>query len=165
MATRQDRYISDQSTVQTHCPCTGGSGSGPRRCRTRGDAWQNPIKGCLMKIAIVRVGVDAGSGSGGIQGPLFRDGTFEFIPIPENPDADVIPKYTYRNWTSGMGFQIQTWHLSGWLLPGSGSRKIIRPQSAVYSTGTEKTIWSERACTRTTARKTHKQMGRSANIG
>jgi len=50
-----------------------------------------------MKIAIVRVGVDAGSGSGGIQGPLFRDGTFEFIPIPENPDADVIPKYTYGN--------------------------------------------------------------------
>ena len=50
-----------------------------------------------MKIAIVRVGVDAGSGSGGIQGPLFRDGSFEFIPIPENPYADVIPKYTYGN--------------------------------------------------------------------
>ena len=50
-----------------------------------------------MKIAMIRVGVDAGSECGGMQGPLFKDGTFEFIPIPENPDAAVVPKYTYSN--------------------------------------------------------------------
>lgn len=44
-----------------------------------------------MKIAMIRVGVDAGCG--GIQGPLFRDGSFEFIPIPENPD--IAPKHTF----------------------------------------------------------------------
>lgn len=35
-----------------------------------------------MKMVLLRVGVD--SGSGGIQGPLFADGSFEFIPIPDN---------------------------------------------------------------------------------
>jgi hypothetical protein len=35
-----------------------------------------------MKVVMLRVGID--SGSGGIQGPLFKDRTFEFIPIPNN---------------------------------------------------------------------------------
>ena len=35
-----------------------------------------------MKIALLRVGID--SGCGGMQGPLFRDGSFEFIPIPDD---------------------------------------------------------------------------------
>jgi hypothetical protein len=34
-----------------------------------------------MNIVLLRVGID--TGCGGIHGPLFRDGTFEFIPIPE----------------------------------------------------------------------------------
>lgn len=34
-----------------------------------------------MKMVLVRVGID--SGSGGIQGPLFEDGTFEYLPIPD----------------------------------------------------------------------------------
>lgn len=45
-----------------------------------------------MKIAMLRVGVD--SGSGGIQGPLFEDDTFEYIPIPDGFGVD--PR-TYRN--------------------------------------------------------------------
>ena len=39
-----------------------------------------------MKIALLRVGID--SGSGGIQGPLFKDGSFEFIPIPDKKGVD-----------------------------------------------------------------------------
>lgn len=35
-----------------------------------------------MKMALLRVGID--SGSGGMQGPLFSDGSFEFVPIPDN---------------------------------------------------------------------------------
>ena len=31
-----------------------------------------------MKTVLIRVGID--SGCGGIQGPLFQDGTFEYIP-------------------------------------------------------------------------------------
>lgn len=43
-----------------------------------------------MKVALVRVGID--TGSGGIHGPLFADGTFEFLPIPDSLGKD---KCTY----------------------------------------------------------------------
>jgi hypothetical protein len=45
-----------------------------------------------MKMAMVRVGID--SGCGGIQGPLFKDGAFEYIPIP---DGFCIDSRTYGN--------------------------------------------------------------------
>jgi hypothetical protein len=45
-----------------------------------------------MKVAMVRVGID--TGSGGIHGPLFRDGSFEYIPIP---DGFGIDQRTYGN--------------------------------------------------------------------
>lgn len=45
-----------------------------------------------MKVALVRVGID--SGSGGMQGPLFADGSFEFIPIP---DGEGINERKYGN--------------------------------------------------------------------
>ena len=48
-----------------------------------------------MKVAMVRVGID--TGSGGAHGPLFRDGSFEFIPIPDGLGID---DRTYSN-TSG----------------------------------------------------------------
>lgn len=35
-----------------------------------------------MNVVLLRVGVD--SGSGGMQGPLYADGSFELIPIPDN---------------------------------------------------------------------------------
>ena len=34
-----------------------------------------------MKVALLRIGID--TGSGGMHGPLFRDGTFDYIPIPD----------------------------------------------------------------------------------
>lgn len=34
-----------------------------------------------MQIVLIRVGID--TGAGGIHGPLFADGTFEYIPIPD----------------------------------------------------------------------------------
>jgi hypothetical protein len=45
-----------------------------------------------MKIALLRIGID--TGSGGIHGPLFQDGTFEYIPIPDGFGSD---KCTYGN--------------------------------------------------------------------
>jgi hypothetical protein len=45
-----------------------------------------------VKVALLRVGID--SGCGGIQGPLFRDGSFEFIPIP---DDWMLDSRTYGN--------------------------------------------------------------------
>jgi hypothetical protein len=46
----------------------------------------------MTKVVLLRVGVDAGSG--GIQGPLFKDGSFEFICIP---DRKGVSKHTYGN--------------------------------------------------------------------
>ncbi len=45
-----------------------------------------------MKIVLLRIGID--SGSGGIQGPLFKNGTFEYIPIPDGFHVD---ERTYGN--------------------------------------------------------------------
>jgi putative DNA base modification enzyme with NMAD domain len=45
-----------------------------------------------MKMALLRIGID--SGSGGIQGPLFQDGSFELICIP---DAKQVDRRTYGN--------------------------------------------------------------------
>ena len=43
-------------------------------------------------MALLRVGID--SGSGGTDGPLFEDGTFEFVPIPDYKGLD---ERTYGN--------------------------------------------------------------------
>ncbi len=50
-----------------------------------------------MKVVLLRVGID--SGCGGIQGPLFQDRTFEFIPIPDDGQStmDAIETQTYGN--------------------------------------------------------------------
>jgi hypothetical protein len=43
-------------------------------------------------MALLRVGID--SGSGGMDGPLFADGAFEFVPIPDSTKLD---ERTYGN--------------------------------------------------------------------
>jgi hypothetical protein len=45
-----------------------------------------------MKVALLRVGIDSGSGS--MDSPLFSDGSFEYLPIP---DSDGIDERTYGN--------------------------------------------------------------------
>ena len=45
-----------------------------------------------MNVVLLRIGID--TGSGGIHGPLFADGTFEYIPIPDGQDVD---ERTYGN--------------------------------------------------------------------
>lgn len=51
-----------------------------------------------MKVAMLRIGID--TGSGGIHGPLFRDGSFDYVPIP---DGFGIDERTYGNTTSLKG--------------------------------------------------------------
>ena len=51
-----------------------------------------------MNVVLLRVGID--SGCGGMQGPLFADGRFEFIPIPDNGSFD--PR-TYGNTKGQLG--------------------------------------------------------------
>lgn len=41
----------------------------------------------MTRVVLLRVGID--SGCGGIQGPLFQDGSFEFICIPDNQGVSI----------------------------------------------------------------------------
>ncbi len=51
-----------------------------------------------QRVVLLRVGID--SGCGGIQGPLFKDGTFEFMCIPDNKRVSV---HTYGNMVGRSG--------------------------------------------------------------
>jgi hypothetical protein len=53
-----------------------------------------------MQVVLLRVGID--TGSGGIHGSLFSDGSFEFIPIPDTFRDKGTDKRTYGS-TSGRG--------------------------------------------------------------
>jgi hypothetical protein len=48
-----------------------------------------------MKVAMLRIGID--TGSGGIHGPLFHDGSFEYIPIPDSFGGLGVDERTYGN--------------------------------------------------------------------
>ncbi|MGA3328085.1 MAG: hypothetical protein ABSF45_26845 [Terriglobia bacterium] len=48
-----------------------------------------------MQVVLLRVGID--TGSGGIVGPVFKNGSFEYIPIPDNSRGHGIDKRTYGN--------------------------------------------------------------------
>lgn len=48
-----------------------------------------------MQVVLLRVGID--TGSGGIHGPLFADGSFEFIPIPDSYGGKGVDDRTYGN--------------------------------------------------------------------
>jgi hypothetical protein len=48
-----------------------------------------------MQVVLLRVGID--TGSGGIHGPLFRNGEFEFIPIRDKRNRFGVNKATYGN--------------------------------------------------------------------
>ena len=52
----------------------------------------------MKKVVLLRVGIDAGCG--GIQGPLFKDGTFDFVCIPDNKRVSV---HTYGNMAGKYG--------------------------------------------------------------
>ena len=48
-----------------------------------------------MRVVLLRVGVDMGSG--GILGPLFKNGSFEFIPIPDGFRESGVNRQNYGN--------------------------------------------------------------------
>ena len=52
-----------------------------------------------MQVVLLRVGID--TGSGGILGPLFSDGSFEYIPIPDCFASKGVDKRTYGNTRGG----------------------------------------------------------------
>jgi hypothetical protein len=53
------------------------------------------IGGNSLKAMLLRVGID--KGTDGALGPVFEDGSFEYIPISENPKWKTTSTKTYRN--------------------------------------------------------------------
>ena len=48
-----------------------------------------------MQVVLLRVGID--TGSGGIHGPLFKDGSFEYVPIRDRKNRFGVNTDTYTN--------------------------------------------------------------------
>src|SRR5947209_9645852 len=53
---------------------------------------QEGLQRMNKQVVLLRVGID--SGCGGIQGPLFKDGSFDFVCIPDRKRVSV---HTYGN--------------------------------------------------------------------
>ncbi len=62
-----------------------------------------------MKVGLVRVGID--TGAGGIHAPLFADGTFEYIPIPDRSRIDT---RTYGTLTGQRGRPLSDYFPRAW---------------------------------------------------
>jgi hypothetical protein len=59
------------------------------------------VQAWSMKVALIRIGID--TGSGGIHGPLFQDGSFDYVPIPDGFGGGGVDERTYGNTTSVKG--------------------------------------------------------------
>ncbi len=57
-----------------------------------------------MRVVLLRVGIDTGSGSA--LGPLFRDGSFEYVPIPDRFRGDGVDQRTYGNTAGRYGTRL-----------------------------------------------------------
>jgi hypothetical protein len=67
-------------------------------CRPKAHQTQQPQQRQPLRIALLRVGID--SGSGGMDSPLFADEGFEYVPIPDSTGLD---ERTYGNYMSRTG--------------------------------------------------------------
>jgi hypothetical protein len=83
-----------------------------------------------MNVVLLRVGIDGGCG--GAQGPLFPDGTFEFVCMPDDTGTD--PR-TYSNLTGACGRPLVE------LLPASRRARLahqsvhVDPEFATFTYG------------------------------
>lgn len=83
-----------------------------------------------MKVAMVRVGVD--TGSGGIHGPLYKDGTFEFISIP---DGFGIDERTYGNTIGGHGMPLSEYFPSHMHTKAESQSMHVDPEFTTFTYG------------------------------
>jgi hypothetical protein len=83
-----------------------------------------------MKVALLRVGID--TGTGGMHGPLFPDGSFEYIPIPDGYRVD---ERTYANTIGLKGRKLVEYFPSS-RQPGIGNQSIhFDPEFTTYTYG------------------------------
>src|ERR1035437_723183 len=83
-----------------------------------------------MKVALLRIGID--SGSGGIHGPLFHDGSFDYVPIP---DGSGIDERTYGNTTGLKGRRFIEYFPDSRQAKMSGQSIHFDPEFATFTYG------------------------------
>lgn len=83
-----------------------------------------------MNVVLLRVGVD--SGSGGIQGPLFDDGSFELIPIP---DGSGVGLRTYGNTQGVKGLPYSAYFPASRRNTVEGQAMHVDPEFASFTYG------------------------------
>jgi hypothetical protein len=83
-----------------------------------------------MKIAMLRIGVD--TGSGGIHGPLFQDDSFEYIPIPDGFGIDA---RTYGNFSGRKGKKLVEYFPKLWQVKIQGQSMHVDPEFTTFTYG------------------------------
>jgi hypothetical protein len=82
------------------------------------------------QAVLLRVGVDAGCG--GIQGPLFKDGSFEFVCIP---DRQGVSDHTYGNMLGRDGRPVADYFPTGCRAAMAGQRVHVDPEFDTFTYG------------------------------
>ena len=83
-----------------------------------------------MNVVLLRVGID--KGCGGMNGPLFRDGSFEFIPIPDDSGVD---KRTYGNTFGRRGRKLVEYFPKSRQLNMQNQAMHVDPEFATFTYG------------------------------
>jgi hypothetical protein len=86
-------------------------------------------------VVLVRVGVDAGSG--GTQGPLFRDGSFDFVPIPDHFNLD---SRTYGNTLGRTGRRFAEYFPASHRVKMRGTSMHLDPEFETFTYGDPNTL-------------------------
>lgn len=79
-----------------------------------------------MQVVLLRVGID--TGSGGILGPLFKDGSFEYIPIPDKTRGRGIDKRAYGDTLGRHGERLVNYFPNG-----DVKRCVANPSTLILS--------------------------------
>ncbi len=82
------------------------------------------------QVVLLRVGIDAGCG--GIQGPLFKDGSFDFICIPDNKRVSV---HTYGNMVGRNGKPLATYFSEARRKVMAGKHVHVDPEFETFTYG------------------------------
>ena len=83
------------------------------------------------QVVLLRVGID--TGAGGIHGPLFRDHSFEFIPIPGS--AESTDSRTYGNTTGRLGQRLVAYFPPTRQTRMSGTQMHVDPEFETFTYG------------------------------
>ena len=86
-----------------------------------------------MQVVLLRVGID--TGCGGIHGPLFENGSFEYIPIPDRFGGKSVDKRTYGNTRGKKGRRLVDYFPAARQEQASRQSLHLDPEFATFTYG------------------------------